>query len=197
MSELRSCIVFLSVPGKDPEPRSFGFPAGSCPGKGTEQMVGAGTGEEPHRESSGQEGKGTEGICRSQKKVGVYFRSDPDREKTAWGGDKADLAEIGVILAGGITAGVPGEEGFGIGAAMGPCGLCHRGWDRTQGLGMKEPKLSPPKGIWESQGEGRTQGIARRLSPAGNFIRRDKIPLLNPLSAPEVPFRADKPRGCS
>lgn len=116
MSELRSCIVFLSVPGKDPEPRSFGFPAGSCPGKGTEQMVGAGTGEEPHRESSGQEGKGTEGICRSQKKVGVYFRSDPDREKTDWGGDKADLAEIGVILAGGITAGVPGEEGFGIGA---------------------------------------------------------------------------------
>lgn len=90
------CLA-LSVPGKDPEPRSFGFPAGNCPGKGTEQMVGAGTREKPHGESFGQEGKGTEGICRrkKEKKVEVYFRSDPDRGKTDWGGDKADICRLG------------------------------------------------------------------------------------------------------
>lgn len=66
------------------------------------------------------------------------------------------------------------DLGFGIGgygAALGPCrgmGQHTRIWDgRAQ-------KCQHQKDFGKVTAWGREQGIARRLSPAGNFIRRDK-----------------------
>lgn len=71
-------------------------------------MVGAGTREEPHGESSGQEGKGTEGICRRKERLGLFISGvTQTEEKTDWCGDKADIAEMGMVLADGITDSQP------------------------------------------------------------------------------------------
>lgn len=80
-------------------------------------------------------GKRHRGDLQEKRKVGVYFRSDPDGGKTDWGGGKAEIPEIGMILADGITDSQPlgylermdlGLGGLEIwGAAMGPWGPCH------------------------------------------------------------------------